>query len=1102
MPSNFTWLHLSDLHAGISSQSWLWPTFKHTLYDDLQKMIELTGRLDAVIFSGDLTQCASREQFTQLDESLGELWSLFFRLGCSPVFVCVPGNHDLERPKPNDPALLLLKNWWDQPVVRADTWDKTKGLYRKRLDSCFANYSSWNRACALPIAQNIQTGIMPGDFSATLETPDGSIGLVGLNSAWLQLDDSEAEGNLCVDPRQLHAVTSSDPVRWCRANVANILVTHHPPDWLHRHALEYWQSDINPPGRFDAHLFGHMHVPDATSHAHGGAPAQRAIQGASIFGLEHFKGGVERIQGYSIARLQTSGATRDLTVWPRRLHKMTSGARQLVADQSLTLGADGSFTLSADHTSKVNLVDREKTADAGLTNSVRGLLDNASGSQEILHKVRAFIPPTAASAPVRLVEQMYCLAALNAKRAVWVGAEWGAGLDGFVGAIQSQLETSIKTYRIDLADYGTREDFLATIKQQFDFTFESFCDALSNVGDAILILDEIPAQRLTNSEHVTVGAEVEALVDVMLQYCPGLRVIMHSRHPPDDGAFRSVALRPLDEADLRAYVADHPHGGEQYTSLEAISALYRHTDGMPARIDTALRELEIVTIEQLSSANRDLVHAEAVSEEVPSGLVKAVADLSSSEDPMRRRAFDLLKALAAFPHGESLERIKRFYGPHPLFPAHALELTSRSLITSTSILGGDVFGEEGPSKLLVVPRPVRDYVRSQTSAQELRDQTRRAAALYFGENWPQGQIRESFAKRLQNPMASNAEITNASAIVVRLLNDAIELQDSRAKDAAMHIAAAYINALNTGDHFRSVITVCGDILSEIGDEKSDDAVTIRAAYGKCLRMLSKQELARDLLVDLAKQPAPKSVRQRILVNLALAHQSLDEPDEAIEAAKEVVRIEKNSQFALQAQSIILEVSNAPADELKRHEDLCRKSGAHTAANNLAITRLENIGTYAEAAETFDLILGTKEMDFYNGVRVTIRKVTLAVKDGEAVSDTDKTRLINAYGFLFGERMPTLFDGCHHALWRLFGRDSDSANLLRLFRHSSLIWRLRGDDRESRYLKPLAQHARICASEGTENLRREIAYYNVRAAIPLLSASEQVQGDPQKDTATN
>jgi 3',5'-cyclic AMP phosphodiesterase CpdA len=108
----FTWLHITDLHVGMANQNWLWPTFKQALFDDLVKMFTVVGEIDLVIFSGDLTQSGSSDQFTKLDAILSELWKVLTNLGAKPALFVLPGNHDVQRAKKLTPELQVLRNWW------------------------------------------------------------------------------------------------------------------------------------------------------------------------------------------------------------------------------------------------------------------------------------------------------------------------------------------------------------------------------------------------------------------------------------------------------------------------------------------------------------------------------------------------------------------------------------------------------------------------------------------------------------------------------------------------------------------------------------------------------------------------------------------------------------------------------------------------------------------------------------------------------------------------------------------------------------------------------------------------------------------------------
>jgi 3',5'-cyclic AMP phosphodiesterase CpdA len=91
----FTWLHLTDLHVGMKDQDWMWPRLKERFYQDLSRLHKTSGNWDLVVFSGDLTQRGSREDFDRLDAILADLWRFFEKLGCSPKLIVLPGNHDV-----------------------------------------------------------------------------------------------------------------------------------------------------------------------------------------------------------------------------------------------------------------------------------------------------------------------------------------------------------------------------------------------------------------------------------------------------------------------------------------------------------------------------------------------------------------------------------------------------------------------------------------------------------------------------------------------------------------------------------------------------------------------------------------------------------------------------------------------------------------------------------------------------------------------------------------------------------------------------------------------------------------------------------------------
>lgn len=316
------WLHLTDLHLGLKGQRWRLPGVQAHFFNDLKYLHDKCGPWDLVLFSGDLTQSGEVEQFKKLDELLHLLWKHLRSLGSDPVLLAVPGNHDLVRPDET----------WAQQIIDAfdkgpddQFWDGRGLPYRKGLGDAFANYQAWWENTPLKGKDKIPSGTLPGDFSWTLEKDGVRLGIVGLNTTFLQLVGGDRTGKLTVDPRQFHEACGGDGPAWVQGHHACLLMTHQPPDWLTSHAHEIYQGEIASPLRFAVHLFGHMHESILRTESYGGGEARRTWQGNSLFGIEFFETPdgrkLERRHGYSAGRLEFDGTHAHLRHWPRRLRQ-------------------------------------------------------------------------------------------------------------------------------------------------------------------------------------------------------------------------------------------------------------------------------------------------------------------------------------------------------------------------------------------------------------------------------------------------------------------------------------------------------------------------------------------------------------------------------------------------------------------------------------------------------------------------------------------------------------------------------------------------------------------------------------------------------------
>lgn len=336
MAERFNWLHLTDLHLGQKGQAPLWSNLRAAFFDDLERLSERCGPWHAVLFTGDLVFSGQKEQFKRLEtEVLQPLWAKLKELDSGDAtLLAVPGNHDLARPNlPRPPAALrqLLRAGGFEEIAE-EFWAEREGEYGRIVSTALENYSSWwARTPYRKVTKH--DGLLPGDFTATLQVGGRSIGIAGLNTTFLQLTGDPYEGRLLLDTQQLQAACGGDMNAWVNAHDACLLLTHQGRAWLTPDAQTAYDGEINPAGRFATHLFGHMHATDLLGISQGGGAMRREWQACSLFGME--KSGeppaVDRRHGYSLGRIEFEGEDATIRCWPRRARNLNGW--KLVADE-------------------------------------------------------------------------------------------------------------------------------------------------------------------------------------------------------------------------------------------------------------------------------------------------------------------------------------------------------------------------------------------------------------------------------------------------------------------------------------------------------------------------------------------------------------------------------------------------------------------------------------------------------------------------------------------------------------------------------------------------------------------------------------------------
>src|SRR5262249_59507933 len=93
-------------------------------------------------------------------------------------------------------------------------WHETNGKpFRDVVDAAFAEFTrwsrAWNEAHPLPDAWSREdAGLLPGDFAAVVREDGVSLGIAGVNSAFLQLSPAGDRGGVALPPLQLPKLCS------------------------------------------------------------------------------------------------------------------------------------------------------------------------------------------------------------------------------------------------------------------------------------------------------------------------------------------------------------------------------------------------------------------------------------------------------------------------------------------------------------------------------------------------------------------------------------------------------------------------------------------------------------------------------------------------------------------------------------------------------------------------------------------------------------------------------------------------------------------------------------------------------------------------------
>lgn len=1092
------WLHITDWHVGQSEQNCRWPNFRDEFEKDLSTLIAKAGPIDIVFFSGDLVQSGTKEEFEVLEQRLSKLWVLLRDSGSDPKLVIVPGNHDLVRPESTNPTALALSSWAQNESVEKAFWESKKAELRDAVNSWFAPLSDWMSKTSIPLLAPTYEGKLVGDALYLFEKPNIRLGILGLNSTFLQFRGGNLEGLLALSPKQIPEIPNSDYAAFLDECHVRVLMTHHPYEWLSKQSQDAFLTDIWPSSRFDLHLCGHKHAPTSSSTSNGGSGKRQIYQGASFFGLEKFENasGIERIHGYALGVWRVENNIIKETYWPRVAHKKHDRAYGLVADPASYLTND-----SLERTWENRLLTKSPSDQSTTAKPAKQAFDadltemSISDAQNALKKFPQ-LPQGEVSHhwAIRSDERALLQSTLQNNGVAFLVSDWGLGKDEFLSTCfysENQPDPP-RVFVLRCDAFSSVAEIEVGFKHQFGVPLHTFLNITSVVGTKCLILDGVqPA--------ITQGAyrdEFSRLCGVIRDFALNTKLLLTGRMPPGGGP-TEIQLKPLETLETRAYVEAHPLKQQDLLSTEAIERLHYASGGLPTQIDRLLERLQVASLSAVLDEESELRSTADVSDAALSHCIRML-DLEGES-----RAGMLLRALVILPFGETIEGVKRFFNAYPLFPTHAKILQDLALIeiipvhqssqsVSTTIQSNSSGGTS--PKILRVPKQVRACVLAGMNPEERDRYLSAAGEFIFGANWRVGGKIKLRKVPPEYRDYVNSGLGNEYAVVSALLSHALTTGNVDDVKIAVRLGLHYCGVLKAADRNRDLRMVSSDLIRQLdGLGYEHELVELHALCGHAHRLTGEYgEAAKHFELSLdstTPKPRKESTGYKML-GLASALNGSGAKEKAMQVVDQAQSSVKAGTLLcsqLEAKKAVLVGGSTEYESLVRIESQARSKGWISHANDTALNLVHRESDNTKKLLWLSKVLTSSEGG-WNLYRAVVDKARLvsSSKTFDSLSFQDRVNLRTAYAFCHAQRLE-MFDSCHRCLWQLFEAEGNISHLYSLFRSSSFIWRLRGDEKiELEYYKRLSE----IESGAPEELKKstfkiEIEYFAKRAKILIL-----------------
>ena len=1061
---NIKFLHLSDLHLGDKYQKGLISQTKKVLFEDIEFILSEIKTLDIVFFTGDFVQKGTKEEFELLEEFLIDLWKLFENHNQNPYIICVPGNHDLERINDiNNPIQKVMTNWITENIKDEYFWN-SPNAYHSFIKDRFKNYENWYNNTTIKKPSNIQTGYLPGDFYCSININDIKMGIVGLNSTFLQLYNGDVKGKLGVYNNQISLMFGEKYFEWLKEQELPILLTHHSPEWYEPKAINNFDNEIYTNDTYLENLCGHMHEPSYTSTSINGFQSKRIIVSPSLFGLEYYDDKLERIHGYTAGSYNIDSGKITKTIWPRISHPTKKNGLKISQNEEFNLDKKTfSFTETLKNAPTI-VKDNDLNDKPEKISAIGKKGGNLFAKEAILDKglARTVYNENYSHLNIRFQERNETVNSLKIKNYCWIVTSFGLGEDKFIGSILNEANiNSENCFSINCDEVNNIEDLINEFKNTFSQDITQFFDIINSLDRPFLVFNYL------NSDFIKQTNKLKEFIQTIFDFSPNCKIAFTTNFVPEVQSFQYIELTSLDIPAVKHYIEKSHEIQSSFTYLE-YEKIHRISSGIPLYINKVIEQLQFRPLTDLGDMEFEYSSNENDDNALPKSLINEIKTIHNDETKQGCRRFMLLSILSLLHNGETYERIRRFFPNVPFYPDDITYLLNNKLIETVQINSIFNYNDYELIKIIRVPRVVRDFVSSLLSDDAKLEIYKSACNLYLGKNW-RNSIKIIKVKDAEVDLIVNQNLQIAIRFILLFgveKNDEIEIV------RITRISNELINYFSIKGEYKDAISLTEEILLLIKDINLTDIDNLRMQLlirlGKNLRMSSITERSISILKSICddeNNSLSRKERNSIRLNLAYIYEDQNNKEETLKYANQVKQNENNKDSSnyLTAETIVYSFIEDEVEKNKKLNAIINKAeklGLKQLKANIILDMCHNSKDESQLKQIDKIIYESKNAT-YNKIRALLTRASIILNNRsiDKITEVDLLGLNISYSYSFYQRNIILLNQCHKLEWKYWSKQDRFDQLLNLFRYSSFVWRLCGEtDQEQNYIDELYKNS--------------------------------------------